>query len=355
MKTYLLPDAGTFYKANLHSHSSFSDGRLKPEEMKETYKNHGYSVLAISDHDALHSHFALSEPDFLVMTAYEISIRSDDMGYPHAYRKVVDLNLLAKRPDNLIQCGYHPETVQWLVDRGKMTKEDVAAIRYAGELRDLHYYPSNINKIIKSANEAGFLVTINHPMWSLMNFNDYGTFEGAWAVEVYNHGCASQSGLSDSEGVYDDILRTGKKIFALATDDNHNGPALSAWNSDSFGGFIMVKAEALSYSAVIEALENGHFYASTGPEIHELFYEDGYVHIETSQVRDICMTTLGRRGERKASADGSLITSASFKIDADLYGFVRFRVTDAQGRKAWSNPYYVDEFMPEAPCHRVVF
>ena len=34
MKKYLLPETGNFYKANLHSHSTVSDGTLTPAEMK---------------------------------------------------------------------------------------------------------------------------------------------------------------------------------------------------------------------------------------------------------------------------------------------------------------------------------
>ena len=38
------------YKANLHSHSNLSDGKLSPTEMKELYKANGYDILAITDH-----------------------------------------------------------------------------------------------------------------------------------------------------------------------------------------------------------------------------------------------------------------------------------------------------------------
>ena len=284
MRKYLLPENGAFYKANLHSHSRFSDGHFTVAEMKEIYREHGYSILATSDHDALHSNYALSEPDFLMLTAYEISIRSDDDPTPHQLRKVVDLNLFAKTPDNLTQCGYHPQTVDWLVERGKLTREEVDSIKYAGELRDLHYYPANVNKIIRTANENGFLVSINHPNWGNINYSDYGAYEGAFAVEVYNHGCYTLDGLNDSEAVLDDILRSGKQIFAIATDDNHN-PGGSF--IDSFGGFTMIKVPELSYRAVISALERGEFYSSTGPLIEELYYEDGYVHIRTSEAADI--------------------------------------------------------------------
>ena len=38
MRKYLLPKDGNFYKANLHCHTTVSDGRLTPEEVKNAYK-----------------------------------------------------------------------------------------------------------------------------------------------------------------------------------------------------------------------------------------------------------------------------------------------------------------------------
>ena len=45
-KRFLLPEGGRFYKANLHCHSTLSDGALTIGELKEAYKSRGYSVLA---------------------------------------------------------------------------------------------------------------------------------------------------------------------------------------------------------------------------------------------------------------------------------------------------------------------
>ena len=38
MRTYLLSQEGTFYKANLHCHTTVSDGKRTPEEIKKEYK-----------------------------------------------------------------------------------------------------------------------------------------------------------------------------------------------------------------------------------------------------------------------------------------------------------------------------
>ena len=38
------------YKANLHTHSTLSDGEFPPQEVIRLYREHGYSVLAFTDH-----------------------------------------------------------------------------------------------------------------------------------------------------------------------------------------------------------------------------------------------------------------------------------------------------------------
>ena len=41
---------GRFYRGNLHTHSTRSDGRLEPEEVIGRYKEQGYDFLALTDH-----------------------------------------------------------------------------------------------------------------------------------------------------------------------------------------------------------------------------------------------------------------------------------------------------------------
>lgn len=46
MKKVLLDSTKNYYKANLHCHSTNSDGKLSPEEVKALYKANGYSIVA---------------------------------------------------------------------------------------------------------------------------------------------------------------------------------------------------------------------------------------------------------------------------------------------------------------------
>ena len=338
MKKYLLPQNGTFYKANLHCHSTLSDGKLTPEEVKKLYKDNGYSVLALTDHDFLRPQKELSENGFIMLTAYEIDIRDFESEFHRGIRKTVHLNLFAKNPDNTTFIGFHPETVKHLVNKGKVTQDEIDNVKYAGELRELCYSPAIVNDIIKSAKENGYLVSLNHPLWSLLNYSDYSQYEGVWAVEIYNNGSALL-GFSNEEYAYEDMLRQGKQVFCTATDDTHS-------ITDALGGFTMIKSEKLDYDSIISAMERGDFYASSGPEIYELYYENGSVHIECSPVEKITFLTIGRRIYTKRAENGEPVTSADFKIDPELHGYVRLRITDTAGKSAWTNAYYVDELMP---------
>ena len=63
-KTLLTPSMG-YYRANLHCHSTVSDGKKTPEELKEFYRSHGYSAVAFTDHQAFITHNDLTDDTFV--------------------------------------------------------------------------------------------------------------------------------------------------------------------------------------------------------------------------------------------------------------------------------------------------
>ena len=73
-RIYLLPKEGTYYKANLHCHTTFSDGRLTPEEVKKAYQEQGYSVVAYTDHRNYQWHKELTDDRFLALAAMEVDM-----------------------------------------------------------------------------------------------------------------------------------------------------------------------------------------------------------------------------------------------------------------------------------------
>ena len=83
-----------------------------------------------------------------------------------------------------------------------------------------------------------------------------------------------------------DRLRSGRRVWGVASDDNHNrnkfGDAPQEW--DSFGGWVTVDAEELSHDAIASALFDGRFYSSMGPEIHYLSFDGSKIYVECSPV-----------------------------------------------------------------------
>ncbi|MGN0324436.1 MAG: PHP domain-containing protein [Oliverpabstia sp.] len=63
---------GSWYKGNLHCHTTDSDGCLSPAEVVELYRKNGYDFLAISDHDIFSDYRKEFDcKDFIILPAVE--------------------------------------------------------------------------------------------------------------------------------------------------------------------------------------------------------------------------------------------------------------------------------------------
>ena len=71
MKKSLFQSNGKFYKANLHGHSTYSDGQNTVDELKEIYQKQGYQVMAVTDHDVMIDNSHLTDGNFLALTGLE--------------------------------------------------------------------------------------------------------------------------------------------------------------------------------------------------------------------------------------------------------------------------------------------
>lgn len=341
MRKDLLRRQGHFYKANLHAHSNLSDGCLTPAEMKAAYRARGYSILCVTDHEILLDHSDLTDEDFLLLTGYEMAFNEDAPGRPFDLKRTCHINLYAREAANTNQVCFDPDEV-WGNARAELPH-----LRRAGEIYRRAYSVESVNHVIAEARAHGFLVQYNHPAWSLETPDYFLNYRGAFAMEISNYGCVT-SGIEEyNDAVYDMMLRSGRRIYCTCTDDNHNHAPLTAPNSDSFGGFTVIQAESLTYPSVIAALERGDFYASTGPEIYEVYQEDGELHIACSPARSIQMSSYGRRSARSIESDG--VTRAAFALNGSE-GYVRLTVTGLDGRKAYTRAYFADELGLEVPA-----
>ena len=327
MRRYLIPEEGQWYKANLHSHSTVSDGELTPEQMKELYLNHGYSIIAYTDHNRFVTHNELSDTNFLALNGVEDS--ADESGKSRFRNKCCDICFIAGDPERTLHPMQFPDRI----------KGDGQYAAWKAE-----YSPIGINGMIKAGRDNGFFVTHNHPCWSLEEYRDYMGYRDMHAMEIFNWSSAVDGYNEYNPDIYDDQLRAGKQLFVIATDDNHNRrPGTCHW--DSFGGWTMIKAKSLSYRDVTAALFRGDFYASRGPVINALWMDtkDCSVHIECEKAVKVVLTRGGRRLRAVYAQEEGVeyLTEVKFSVDPDDIYF-RVTVFDENGMTADTNAYFID-------------
>jgi len=337
MKKYLLPENSNRYKANLHCHTTCSDGKLTPDQVKAAYKAHGYSVVAFTDHNVMYDHSYLNDDSFIALMGCEADM-TEKGSTPYNHRKVIHFNYISLKPENTAPF-FFGSSLGFVEKNAEKFPKETEFYKKEPKCR-LGYVPQNVSHLFEIAREKGYFVTYNHPLWSREEYPQYINYSNMNALEIFNYASFYEGHEGYCPGVYDDMLRHGKRIFCIAADDNHNT------ETDAFGGFTVIFADKLEYEAVTDAMVRGDFYASMGPEIKSLTFEDGYINIECSDARRICLTAGQRRAASVWAKQGEALNFASFKVDP-LDKYVRLTVTDFGGMSANTNGYFTDELFSE--------
>ncbi|KPU82853.1 phosphotransferase [Marinosulfonomonas sp. PRT-SC04] len=307
MTTRFFTSAGQFYRGNLHTHSTRSDGVLEPEEVCRRYQAEGYDFIALTDHFLGNYDYPITDttafqsPEFTTLLGAELHIDSMDNG---------DI--------------WHVLAVGLPRD---FTPPDVPHFRHIDSAE-------TVTELTNRAAEAGAFISIVHPHWSGLTEADARRIPAAHAVEVYNHGCAIENDRGDGLLSLDHMLNEGRKLNLIATDDAHFG------TPDHFGGWVMVKAQENTPEALLTALKDGDFYATTGPKIHDIRLTRLTVEIDCSSAATI--TVLGNK-TAASTVCGDNMTTASIPLDRFAVSpWIRITVIDHDGKRAWSNPIWLD-------------
>jgi len=303
----LLPpfdQAQPFFRGNLHGHSNHSDGKTSPEAVVESYAQLGYDFTCLSDHLWKDTRFAaetvldnssLDRQDFITIPSAEL----------HCYGK-----------------AYDQDGIWHIVANGLPL--DFAQAR-DGE---------TVDAMIKRAMDAGAYVTIAHPEWYSMTYEEAQQVTHAHGIEIYNHSCVISSNRGSGIAIADALLNDGVRLSFTATDDSHFNPF------DHGGGWVMVAAEELSAEAIVKALKAGRHYSSTGPNFHHLSLEDNTLIIGCSAVNSIIVSA---EGHLARDLQGANLTYAEIDLSALKSSYFRVTIRDHAGRMAWSNPYFFDD------------
>lgn len=342
MKYILIPDQKG-YKANLHTHTTDSDGRLTPEEAVAHYKKHGYSILAITDHLYMRDRSSLNTEDFVVISGYENNIID---WHPEKGAKFTDnplevkcyhLLFYAPKPDQVGMVGVVKRYHDFFNKNKTQDDKDLCPILDG-------FYPEEYSKAlaqqaIDAGLDEGYLVAYTHPRWSNQDQDDFLGLKGLFAMEMVNGGSLLQGYAEDNQYVYDLMLRDGQKICCFANDDNHN---LDPNNDDSFVGFNIIFCEELTYESVFQAMRYGNLYASTGALFKEVYIENDVLHVTTvDDCRTIKMVTNGRYCLKKWRKDQPL-HAAEFPLKDKNITYVRVVIENMRGEKAFTRAYFVN-------------
>ncbi len=331
---YLISPDKKQFKANLHCHSNLSDGKHTPGELKEMYKNKGYSILAITDHERPVNHSELNEEGFLLLTGYEAYIRPTPVYQP--FGPEIHLNLFAKQADNLKYICYNKNFCKYLPEEEHDTLDKV------GSERKREMTTEYINEFIKTANENGYLVSYNHSYWSMEKEENVFSYDGIFSMEVFNYDSYLMNGLENGCALYNKFATAGKMMFCHAADDNHNKFPDDSPFCDSFGAYTMIMADELKYSSVVNAMEKGEMYASMGPQFKEISFDGKTLRIRCSEVRDIYVYCGGKLNLHNHAQPDSTLKEFDTEIPQSA-NHIRVAITDHNGYMATTRAFTREE------------
>ena len=316
---------GNWYKGNIHCHTTDSDGMLTPDEVVRLYRDAGYDFLAISDHNIFSDYRSRFDcEDFIILPAMEASAV-----------------LYADESRKALLKVHHIHGI--LGDKQMRQKAAKGLFTHLQKYPEWEYFgdwdgAAIAQKLQDDLQAHGCLTIYNHPVWSRVSEEEFIYTKGLTALEIYNYGTVNESATGYDSLRWDVMLQNGRRIYATASDDNHNREV-----PDSLGGYIMVKAETLSHEAIIEAILKGNYYSSSGPEIYDWGIRDGIAYVECSPVNRVNfmagnhvnagLSVLSENG-------GNTLIRAEFPLRGDE-AYVRAECVDQYGKIAWSNPIFL--------------
>ena len=282
---------GEWYKANLHAHTTVSDGKLSPEQVAIHYRRQGYQVLAITDHGKVVSCEELCALDFVCLGGVELGVGRSETGSTF----------------HMVGIGIPQSAVEAEFEGPQAALDSIA--------------------------RAGGVGFIAHPYWSCLVAHDMLGLKNCLGIELINYGCEIEIGKGVSTVHWDDLLVRGERYLGLGVDDGHR----CGW--DFYGGFTMIKAPDLTPAAIMEALRRGRFYASMGPLIHDLRVEEEAITVECSPAAAINFVANNQRGWSIQKEGRPPLTGARH-LRSSSEEYVRVEVVDETGLRAWSQPVW---------------
>lgn len=302
MKNLPFNQPGHFWKGNIHTHSTLSDGHLPPEEVCRLYRDLGYDFISLTDH---------------YLPAYNFAIADTRSYHSEGFTTITGAELHTGRTS--LNQLWHILAVGLPLDFAPPHEDETGP------------------QIAARALEAGAYVAAAHPAWYKLLDTDILSLGPVDAIEIFNGTSVDHNDAPESWYVMETLLERGHRYFACATDDAHIRPQ----RADVGLGWVHVKSEDLSPESIVKALKAGHNYSSTGPQIFDIQVAPrDRVYVRCSPASRIFVTGTGHLS---ATAYGEGVTEAELDISHfKASPYCRITVRDDKGGRAWSNPIWFE-------------
>ncbi len=290
--------ASHWYKGNTHCHSDTDGERMPrhgdgpPENTLNWYADHNYDFIVFTDHNYWHE--GLEAPK----------------------------GLLYIKGEEITTMRYH------------VTAMGIKSyIRPAFGEEKITAYQDAVDKTL----EQGGLPIINHPVTPL-GFcmpEDFKKLKNVRHFEVYNIQPGNYQQLS--EPLWDNLLTDGYIYYGVVSDDAHKFVRKNPLIGDPpGGGWIMVNAADLSQKHIMEAMQEGKFYGSSGVLVKQYKVTKDSVQIWLDSDVPCDIEFISDFGKIVHAENGNY---ASYKIKGDEL-YVRVRATDPDGKFALMQPVF---------------
>ncbi len=294
-----------WFKGNTHTHSLWSDGNDFPDMISAWYKDQGYDFLCLSDHNTLNAgekwvteasiekkkialgpkvlekykaKFGTDWVETRTNAKGELEVRLKTL---EEYRKKLEepgRYLLVQAEEVSAGFGKAPIHINAInLSEAIQPKKDVQTIRETMRV--------NLQMIAEQAVKTGrpILAHINHPnfRWALTADDLAHVIEDRF-FEIYNghpgiyYGGEPSRVDSEHERLWDiaNTIRIAElkaaPLYGVGTDDSHN---YHGGSTTPGRGWVMVRAAKLDSDALVEAMQRGDFYASTGVSLDDVSFD----------------------------------------------------------------------------------
>lgn len=358
-----------WYKGNLHTHTYWSDGDAFPEMVLDWYKSNGYQFVALSEHNII------ADIEKWKKIPQSVIYRQ---GFDDYLKKYGD-NWVEYKEDSSgisVKLKTRAEYLPLFEEDGAFSIINAEEITDSFEGKPLHMNATNVQGLIQPRHGSSVVETlqnninavleqrektgqpimphINHPNfgWGI-SVEDMKALKGERFFEVFNgHPGVRNYGDSlhiSTEAMWDQIniayLERGQPLmYGLGTDDSHHYHKFGGQFSNSGRGWVMVQSKSLDPADLIQAMEAGKFYATSGVTFKRLEQKLDRIELEIATQPGV-QYTIEFIGVKKGSNQPEVFetvngTSGTFSLTNDML-FVRAKITSTKRK---DNPFQEGDF-----------